>query len=117
MNRIHVYALLEEWEAILNNGQLASLDKATKTAGGLDGRIKRTTGRPVIFDIDSYAKQLSIQNYLCTELPQFADLIRSKPEIMDGYSWIRGDFIELYYDHFRIVVEKLRRFIRQQHNV
>jgi len=117
MNEVKVQLLLKQWEVILEIGEHAAKTKATKSTNGLLGRIKRTTGQPVVFDLTSYQDQKIVQNNLCKELPQWADVIRSKPEIMDGYSWTRKDFIELYFGHFRFVVEKLKRVVDQKSSV
>jgi len=98
-------------------GEQASRTKASKNQNGLEGRITRTTGTPVIFDFDAFGNQNAVQSSLCQEIPQYADLIRSKPEIMDGHAWTRGDFIELYFGHFRLVVDKLRRLTGQTTDV
>lgn len=111
MNRIKIQALLEQWTELINVGEQASKEKADKNGDGLDGRIKRTTGKPVIFDFDTYKNQQKIQNLLCHELPEWTNIIRGQPDIMDNYAWRRGDFIELYYRHFRLIVEKLHRII------
>ncbi len=113
MNEIKVRELLKQWTTLINMGEQASKTKAEKSPDGLLGRIKRTTGQPVIFDFETYDDQRIIQNSLCMELPQWSNVIRSKPEVMDGYQWTRSDFIELYFGHFRLVVEKLRRIIDQ----
>ena len=109
MNEVKVQQLLDRWDTLLEIGEQASIEKASKSQDGLDGRIKRTTGTPVIFDSDTFESQNDLQALLCQKIPQFADLIRSKPEIMDGHPWTRGDFIELYFGYFRIVIERLRR--------
>lgn len=111
MNTVKIQALLKRWTDLVDTGEQASKKKASKNGNGLLGRIRRTTGKPVIFDFETHEDQQTIQNSLCQELPQWADLIRSQPEIMDGYPWIRGDFIELYFGHFRLVIEKLQRII------
>jgi len=113
MNKTKVHELLAQWTEILDAGEQTSLKKAGKNTGGLGGIIRRTTGKPVIFDFDTYAKQTSIQNLLCFELPQFADIIRSQPEIMDGHPWICKDFIELYFEHFRLVVRKVKQTVNK----
>lgn len=113
MNKVKVQQLLDRWNTLLEIGEQASRGKASKSQDGLDGRIKRTIGTPVIFDSDTFGSQNDLQASLCQEIPQFADLIHSKPEIMDGYQWTRGDFIELYFEHFRLVIEKLRRLTDQ----
>ncbi len=113
MNKPVVQELLAQWVELIVVGERVSIEKASKNNEGLNGRIRRTTGKSVIFDFESYDEQVRIQNLLCKELPQWADVIRSQPEIMDGYSWTRRDFIELYFGHFRLVIEKLKKIINQ----
>lgn len=117
MNEINVRQLLDCWSELLKSGEKIAKEKANKNQNGLDGRIKRTTGAPVIFDSNTFKNQSDIQFLLCRKIPQFANLINSQPEIMDGHPWIRGDFIELYFSYFRLVVEKLRRLISQTTSV
>ena len=109
MNQTRVQELLKRWSVIIEIGERASRTKASKGGAGLMARIRRTTGKPVIFDFETYEDQKEIQNFLCKELPKWSDIILSKPEIMDGNAWTRGDFIELYYEHFRLVSQKLQR--------
>ncbi len=112
MNKINILDLLREWTTCLENGKKASIAKAEKQKpDGLNGRIRRTVGKSVIFDFESYSCQQKIQSSLCKELPEFSDLIRSEPEIMDGYSWTRKDFIDLYFEHFGIIIEKIRYIV------
>lgn len=109
MNALTVKTLLDQWYELLITGKLASIAKAKSQIEGIDGRIRRTRGQPVIFDFGFYDDQLEIQEELCRQLPEWADLIRSQPEIMDGFPWTRKDFIELYFRHFTLVIEKLKR--------
>lgn len=115
MNKIIVRNLLKEWTTCIKQGKIRSRQKASQQKpNGLNGRIKRTTGNPVIFDFQAHSDQNTIQNSLCKELPKLRDLIRSEPEIMDGYTWTRQDFIDLYFRHFEIVIEKIRRITEQK---
>ncbi len=111
MNKNKIHILLNRWTMTVDAGIEISKEKARKSLGGLYGRIKRTRGRPVVFDCETYNEQKDFQNQLCGELPQWADVIRSEPEIMDGYAWTRADFIDLYYSHYIVVIERLRRII------
>lgn len=111
MDTSQAQILLYKWSDIIIKGKLISKEKAQRTINGLAGRIKRTTGQPIVFDIETHNQQQIIQNSLCLELPQWADLIRSQPAIMDGYSWTRNDFIDLYFEYFSLIIEKLRRII------
>ncbi len=114
MNVVVVKELLAEWIELIDESKKACIKKARKAADGLKKRIKRTSGKPVVFDFKTYEQQQRIQNALCAELPKWADLIRSEPEIMNGYSWTSSDFIDLYHSHFIVVVEKLNRIILQK---
>ncbi len=113
MNNTKILELLEQWSNTIKDGECASISKAETSDGGINGRIKRTKGQPIIFDSKTYDNQKSIQNSLCQELPQWGDLIRSQPELMDGYAWTRKDFIELYFEHFSLVIEKLTKIVNQ----
>lgn len=111
MNKTAVRTLLEQWTTSINVGEKTSKNNAKKLQYGLLGKIKRATGQPVIFDLEAYEQQKKLQKEICQECPQFADLILSQPEIMDGFKWTRRDFIELYFSHYRLVIEKLHRII------
>lgn len=113
MNKTKVDQLLDTWITTIKIGELSSTIKAKKGPGGINGRIKRTKGNPVIFDATYHSDQKIIQDNLCKELPKLSDIIRSEPEIMDGYAWTRKDFIFLYFSHFKMVVEKLKKIINQ----
>ena len=113
MDKQRVRRVLSEWSILLEFGAEVSIQKADQQPGGLSGKIKRTTGNPVVFDSDTYQRQLAIQKQLCAELPRWADLIQSEPAIMDGHQWNRKDFIELYYSHYHLVVDKLRQVVNK----
>lgn len=117
MNEIVIKELLAEWTDLIVASRKACLKKAGRTSDGLRRRIKRTSGKPIVFDFKTYEQQQIIQNALCVELPEWSDLIRSEPEIMNGYSWTSGDFIDLYHSHFSVVVEKLDRILFREGNV
>lgn len=114
MNGKRVQQLISRWYNLLEVGEKTAKTKASQNRDGLRGRITRTTGMPVIFDSDTLESQKHLQAELCIELPELTNLINSQPEIMDGYAWIRDDFIELYFRHFRIIIEKLRRLTTDQ---
>jgi len=116
MNKTKILNLLDQWTAAITTGRVAATKGARRIDGGLFGRIKRTTGIPVIFDLESYESQTKIQKSLCEELPQWINIINSKPAI-SGYAWVRRDYIELYFNHFRLVVEKLHGIINRQNPV
>lgn len=117
MNQEKIKDLLRRWSIALDIGEHQSKEKASGCKDGLGGRIKRTKGQPVIFDMTTHKTHSQIQNDLCKVLPEWSDIIRSTPEIMDGYHWTRNDFIELYFEHFRVVIEKIDRIIAKQNSV
>lgn len=110
-DKTKILELLCEWHKLMQRGEAKSISNAKEMKNGLRGRIRRTTGTPVVFDFETYQQQQKIQNTLCQQLPDLADLIRSTPEIMDGHAWTRKDFIELYFSHYRLVMQKIRRII------
>lgn len=114
MNGTKIQKLLKQWSVLIDHGEYMSRIKAEKNTDGLMGRIKRTKGPPIVFDLETHEHQKEIQKSIRKELPQWSDIIFSEPEIMHGYSWTRNDFIELYFEHFRMVVEKLQRIIDKQ---
>jgi len=105
--------LLEEWILLLDDAEITWLEKA-ENCGGLSGRIKRTNGDHIVFDIDSHKKQIQIQNALSSELPELAHIIKSDPSLMNGFQWQRSDYIYLYFEHFRLVIEKISQILNKQ---
>ena len=111
MNINKVQELLQQWAKLLDSGEQAAREKAVASDGGIDGRIKRTKGSSIVFDIDTFEAQTKIQNSLCREAPLWVQVIRSQPGLMDGYQWSRRDYIELYFEHFRLVIRKIQRLL------
>jgi len=112
MNVKEITKLIDLWRDIIDISEKTSKEKADKMVGGLMGRLKRTKGSPVVFDVDTFQAHKEIRKKLCRVMPEYAVMISAEPEIMDGYRWTRKDFIELYHEHFRMVVEKLKRHSR-----
>ena len=111
MNKQIIADCLDEWTQNIASGRQRAKQKVDKQPGGRYGRIKRTTGQPIVFDIEFYQTQQKIQNQLCRELPHLASIIKSQPSIMDGYKWTRNDFIDLYFNYFEMIVEKIRAIL------
>jgi len=109
-----IETLLNQWTLLLNVGKTKAIAKAGRHAGGLMGRINRTTGNPLIFDFGTYDQQKRIQSALCIELPQLSDLINQKPDIMDGYRWKRQDYIDLYFNHFHNSIYRIKRWLESK---
>lgn len=111
MDKNRVRELLTKWAISLSNGRKKSIEKAEQNIGGLLGPIKRTKGSPIIFDFESFENQRVIKKQLSEELPEWSSLIASEPAIMDGHAWSRQDFIDLYYSHYDMILEKLQRIV------
>lgn len=103
-----VSVLLDKWEMLLETTQRTAIQKIKKMPGGMEGRIKRTEGSPVVFDSDGYNAQQIIQQELIKELPEYASHIASDPPLMDGHPWLRRDFVQLYFEHYKILIQNLR---------
>jgi len=112
MDSERIKKLLKQWEQLLESGEKIIKKKLSKISdGGLNGRIRRVSGAPVVFDDKINSRQKEIQEKLLVHLPHLAELITSEPAIMDGYSWKRRDFVDLYFSHFRVVVYKIGQHV------
>lgn len=98
--------LIAQWLSLIIEGSQQSCINAKKMSNGLHTRLKSKRSKPKILDHKTHIKQKKIQVALVKELPHLKDLIYSEPAITD-YDWIVSDYIELYYNHFTIVVQKL----------
>ncbi|UCG02448.1 MAG: hypothetical protein JSW11_00350 [Candidatus Heimdallarchaeota archaeon] len=115
MSESQIRSLLKDWSDLLENGEKKAKTKASELKGSLLGRTKRTTGSPIIYEHKIYSQQSNIQKRLCEVLPKWTDLIMCQPTIlMDGHSWPRGDYIELYFSHYKLIVEKLQKILNQK---
>ena len=99
--------LLMQWEGILSTTKTCVDERIDQFGDGRETRIKRTEGGPVIFDFKNAVKQKKMQERLCEEMPQLADLINSEPAT-EGYKWKVGDYVELYLRHYELVIKKIR---------
>lgn len=117
MNETKIMELLNEWEELLVYNKDIWIDKVSAMADGLDGRLKRTNGHPVVFDADNCERQQRFQGLLSQELPELMVIIHSVPDLMDGFAWTRGDYIDLYFEYYQMVIEKLRRHVQKNQSV
>jgi len=102
--------LLAERSGNVLEGRTKSLRHARAFPKGLSTRLSRLPTPPVIFDLRVWEQQCLIQTKLHNIFPQFKDIICSKPAT-DGYLWKVGDYIDLYYDHYTLVIRKIRKLI------
>jgi len=98
--------LLEQWQKLLKLNARASLEKASLLKGGLKKRVK-LEGKAITFDYNTTKIQTQIQKQLIELLPEHEILILSEPtEILD-FDWKVEDYLELYANHYNLVVVKL----------
>lgn len=102
-DRESVKSFLVVWEQLLETGRIASNKKQKDP----NKRIHRTTGSPIIFDRSSWKEQINIQKSLTHLMPEYKDLINSEPAL-NGYEWKTSDYIELFFDHYELVIYKLK---------
>ena len=97
--------LLEKWKKILKINAKNSIEKASQLKGGLKRRVK-LGGKAIIFDYQTIKIQNQIQKQLIELLPEYETLILSEPAILD-FDWKTEDYLELYSNHYNLVVDKL----------
>ncbi len=108
-----IQLLLDSWIEVNKTCAKDSRKNALRMKDGLEGRIIIKDKRRVIFDYPSDKRQLDIQQKLCHFRPDLTTLIISEPEIFEE-EWNIEDYLELCYNHYLIVIEKLRRIINAE---
>lgn len=98
--------LIADWLEILIIGRQTAYKNARAMSHGLNTRLKIKKSRPKVLDHKTHLIQKRIQATLVRRLPNLEHLICSEPAIMD-HDWLVEDYIELYYDHYTIVIQKL----------
>lgn len=98
--------LIAEWLKVIVMGMQQSKKNAQKMSSGLQTRIKPKLNKPRVLDHKTHVKQKVIQAALAKKLPHLKKLIYSEPAITD-HAWKADDYIELYYDHYTIVIQKI----------
>lgn len=109
MNATVCEVQLKSWELVLQTGKKISLENiAKRLEKDPNERIHRTDDPPIVFDRKFYAAQRDIQSQLTQQFPEHTELINSVPAIT-GYEWKIVDYIDLYFRHFHLVIQKLRK--------
>lgn len=98
--------LIAEWLKVIILGTQQSRANAKKMTDGLQTRIRPKQNKLKVLDHKTHIRQKKIQELLTKKLPHLKDLIHSEPAITD-HDWQASDYIELYYEHFTIVIQKL----------
>jgi hypothetical protein len=113
--REEIQLSLDCWTEVIKTCAKDSIKNASRMKGGLDTRVE-ATGKKQIFDYVSEKRQKEIQNRLYYLMPEHTMLIASEPCILDE-EWNVSDYIELYYNHYALVIEKLRKINDEMHNM
>lgn len=98
--------LIAEWLKVIIVGSQQSRENVKKMSDGLQTRIRSKQNKLKILDHKTHIRQKKIQELLAKKLPDLKGLIYSEPAITD-HDWKASDYIELYYEHFTIVIQKL----------
>lgn len=101
--------VLNIFEDALKTYEEKSLEKISKILDkDQNAKTHRKGKSPIVFDADSYRDFLKVRDDLCKKLPKFKNIIISEPEIIMDDLWLISDYLELYINHYKIVIEKLR---------
>jgi len=98
--------LIAEWLKVIILGSQQSRENVKKMSDGLQTRIRPKQNKLKVLDHKTHIRQKKIQELLAKKLPDLKELIYSEPAITD-HDWKASDYIELYYEHFTIVIQKL----------
>lgn len=107
-----IMSLLDQWTIINALNAKHSREKAESLKSGLKGRIKLRDNRVIIFDYPTTKAQSLIQKQLSDLMPNLKSLIYSEPPIAD-FDWVVEDYLELYANHYNIVISKLKEFAKK----
>lgn len=106
LKKATVGELIGEWLKVIILGTQQSRKNVKKMSDGLQTRIRPKENKLKILDHKTHIKQKEIQAALAKKLPDLKELIYSEPAITD-HDWKASDYMELYYEHYTIVVQKI----------
>lgn len=99
--------LIAQWLEVIMLGTHQARKNAKRMSEGLQTRIKpKSNKQPRVLDHKTHIRQKAIQAKLVKILPNLKPIICSEP-VMTDYAWKVSDYIDLYYDHYIIVIQKL----------
>ncbi len=111
MNKREIQQLLSLWKSTLRLGFNNSNDIVDEIRKrDPQKKIHRTTGPPVIYDRLTFHSQIGLQAQLCKLMPEHIEIINSEPALT-GHDWPIKDYVELYYNHYNLVVTKLKEIL------
>lgn len=107
MDKERVQGLIQEWCVILIQGK-ARAQLRYLTIPKIF--VPRTGPGVEVFDRMFYEEQYEIQMSLCEELPEFIQMMFSEPDL-DNDNWKVNDYIELYLNHYFLVITKIQEIL------
>jgi hypothetical protein len=110
-DRKEILRLLEDWVLWLQE-YVAEIIKRASIAGTYPTTIHETAGGPYVFSYEYMIKLQVIQHDLCKFIPHLKTYILANTYI-DG-EWPIADYLELYVEYYRILVDKIYRLIRNR---
>lgn len=109
-DKSHIEALLSCWEHLIEEDINIIHDKISNLPGGLNGRLKKKVGSVAVFNAEGRKRLQDIRQIIATAFPEMKDLIMSDPDfLLNGHHWKRGDYVELYFEHYKILIDKIRQ--------
>lgn len=110
IDKANIEALLSCWEHIMEEDAHIVRDKIAQLPGGINGRLKRMTGSVIVFNAEGRKQLQNIRLAITKMVPELKNLIMSDPDfLLEGHPWKRGDYVELYFEHYKILVDKIRQ--------
>lgn len=105
--------VLDRWQQINDLLKQNALQRCRRERKRPDVvRVNIIRGQQIIqnFNRAGWDRQRQVQAQLTAEFPDFTEVINATPEI-DG-DWKLVDYLDLYHNHYDVVIEKLRPLIR-----
>lgn len=101
-----VHALLDHWERLLTEYREVSLQNVCRIRGGPEAQVCEKESKPLVMDQRLHRAQQGIQTELASILTTHREIVWATP-ILPG-DWQALDYLDLYVEHYRLVIEKLR---------
>jgi len=112
IDKTKINKLLSRWRKIITFYE----DAVNVIINPFYGRmVKQDAGKKIIVNKKYYVKIKIIQKQLCSLLPKYKDTILAEPEL-DG-EWKVQTYVSLFFSHFRMIVDKLQKFVNEQEDI
>jgi len=110
-DRKEILGFLESWVIWLQD-YCTEIIKRASVAGTYPATIHETAGCPYVFSYEFFITLSTIQHGLIKFAPHLKNHILGNTDI-DG-EWAIADYLELYVEHYRILIDKIYRLTRDQ---